>query len=220
MNDETSKGKIGEIVEYKAVAWLLLQGLEVYKNVTYHGPADIITLDRTTGHVRKIDVKKVVDATRRSTKVSHPKKTPQQVDLEVVFLYYDEKHDFFAWSTDEIYANMGKRKIERVIEPQVVFNQDFSSLAAAAKHFGVKEKTVREWLRRNPTSTLEQAVSYARDNTKAVTVDGIKYSCKKEACEKLNADLRLVEYWHYEKKKPFEEAIHEVKRRQERTDTV
>lgn len=220
MNDETNKGRIGEIVEYKAVAWLLLQGLEVYKNVTYHGPVDIITLDRATGDVRKIDVKKVVDATRRSTKVSHPRKTTHQVDLEVVFLYYDEKHDLFAWSTDEIYANMGKHKTERVIQPQVVFNQDFSSLAAAAKHFGVKERTVREWMRRNPTSTLEQAVSYARNNTKAVTVDGIKYSCKKEACEKLNVDLRLVEYWHYEKKKPFEEAIHEVKRRQERADTV
>lgn len=220
MNDEASKGKIGEIVEYKAVAWLLLQGLEVYKNVTYHGPVDIITLDKTTGYVRKIDVKKVVDATRRSVKVSHPKRTTQQVNLDVVLLYYDEKHDFFAWSTEEIYANMGKQKVERVIQPHVVFDRDFTSLASAAKHFGVKEKTVREWLRRNPTATLEQAISYARDNAKLVVVDGVKYSCKKEACEKLNVDLHTVEYWHYEKKKNFEEAIHEVKRRQNTPSTI
>lgn len=215
MNDETNKGRIGEIVEYKAVAWLLLQGLEVYKNVTYHGPVDIITLDRATGDVRKIDVKKVVDAARRSIKVNHPTKKPLQEKLGVVFLYYDERHDFFAWSTEEIYANMGKQKLERISRvPPVVFDEEFESISAAAKYYGVKERTAREWLRRNPTATVEQAISHALANTKAVIVDDVKYSCKKEACERLDVDLRLVEYWHYEKKMTFEEAIHEVKRRQ------
>jgi Holliday junction resolvase-like predicted endonuclease len=213
MSDEKCKGKIGEVVEYKAVAWLLLQGLEVYKNVTYHGPIDIITLDLTDGVIRKVDVKKVVDGSRRSTKVSHPAKKPLQEELGVVFLYYDEKQDFFAWSTEEIYKNMGKQKLQRVIQPCITFDRQFPSITAAAKHFGVKERTVLEWMRRNPTETVESAIQYAQQNTKAVCVDGIKYSSKKEACEAIGVSLRVVEYWHYEKHKSFEEAVHEVQRR-------
>lgn len=210
-----NKGKIGEVVEYKAVAWLLQEGYEVYKNVTYHGPIDVIALNTESGELVCIDVKKVVDGERPTTKVSHPRHTSVQQHLGVKFLYYDEKHNLFAWNTADIYANMGKVKQPPTTPQRVTVNAaQFASLAAAATYYGVKDRTVREWMRRHPLCTLEEAINHALVKQKKVIVRGEQFPNKKQACDRFGVSQRTVEYWHYEKGLSFEEAINESIRRE------
>jgi len=50
----------GALSELHAVAWLLEQGYEVFRNVSQHGPADIIAVNFDTGERLFIDVKSAV----------------------------------------------------------------------------------------------------------------------------------------------------------------
>lgn len=47
----------GAMSELKASAWLLSQGYEVFRNVSQHGPVDLIALDLETLETKFIDVK-------------------------------------------------------------------------------------------------------------------------------------------------------------------
>ena len=205
------KGKIGQVVEYKAVAWLMLQGFEVFKNVAYHGPVDILTLNPQDGSINLIDVKKVVDASRTRVRVSHPHTSEIQKALNVKILYYDEKDDFFAWTTAEIYDRLGKAKKERpAILPQVILGKNFANQSEACRHFEVNPSTVRMWRLANPEGTLEQAISHAMEKSKAVRVNGVRYANKRTACERLGLNLGSVEYWNYDRGFSFEEAVNQL----------
>lgn len=46
----------GAFSEHIAVAWLLEQGFEVFRNVSQHGEVDLLALD-SEGNVSKVDVK-------------------------------------------------------------------------------------------------------------------------------------------------------------------
>jgi hypothetical protein len=66
--------------EHRAIIWLLEQGPEVFKNVSQHGPADIITWNPDSGEIMFVDVKtatcyKKPDGTlsiNGSSSLSHP----------------------------------------------------------------------------------------------------------------------------------------------------
>jgi Holliday junction resolvase-like predicted endonuclease len=202
------KGKIGQVVEYKAVAWLMLQGFEVFKNVAYHGPVDILTLDPRDGAINLIDVKKVVDASRSRIRISNPSTNDRQKALEVKLLFYDEKSDFFAWTIEDIYTRLGKIKKESHVPlPQVILGKDFASQSEACRYHEVHPGTVRAWRLAHPEGTLEQAISHAVEKSKMVRVNGVRYANKRTACERLGLNLGSVEYWHYEHKMSFEDAV-------------
>lgn len=205
------KGKIGQVVEYKAIAWLLLQGYEVFKNVTYHGPVDLIALDPETKAIKLVDVKKVVDGSRKTTKVSHPKISDVQRSLGVAPLFYDEKNNFFAWTTKEIYDRLGKeKKSPVVVQPQIVLGHEFSSFAEMCRHFEVHPPSLRTWRTQNPEASIEEAISWAQTHRKIVHVNGQTYSNKREACKALGIELRTVEYWTYDKGLTFEAAVNAI----------
>lgn len=47
----------GSASEHKAIAYLLLQGYDVFRNVSPHGEVDVIARDRDTGELLCFDVK-------------------------------------------------------------------------------------------------------------------------------------------------------------------
>jgi hypothetical protein len=55
-----AKGAVGELI---ACAWLVGLGYEVFRNVSYHGPADIVAWLPSTGETHLIDVKTVAPET-------------------------------------------------------------------------------------------------------------------------------------------------------------
>ncbi len=52
----TKSKHVGALSEVAACAWLLSQGYEVFRNVSPHGPADILVWEVQTDEVTKIDV--------------------------------------------------------------------------------------------------------------------------------------------------------------------
>lgn len=52
-----SSGHQGALSEMVAIAWFLRNKLEVFRNVSPHGPADIITLNPENGELSLFDVK-------------------------------------------------------------------------------------------------------------------------------------------------------------------
>lgn len=205
-----NKSRIGDIVEYKAVAWLLSQGNEVFKNTARTGPVDMIILPPDSVQCVFVDVKKVVDGQRRDEAVYDPARTEVQTRLNVQFLYYNEKHDVFAWTIPEIYDSLGREKRERVIETVNIDDTTFTSIAAACKHYGCKERTVREWMKRHPGGTVPDAISHALARSKGVVVNGVQYDNKKQVYETLGISQHKVEYWHYNKHLSYEDAINIV----------
>lgn len=79
---KTLRHHVGAISEQLACVWLSQRGFEVFRNVSAHGPVDIIALDPRTGDTLKFDVK-----TRRSTQGS--KLTSEQQRLGVQLLYVE-----------------------------------------------------------------------------------------------------------------------------------
>lgn len=220
-SENAFKGKIGEIIEHKAVAWLLSVGYEVFKNVTYHGPVDIIAIEPSTGHIRKIDVKKSTDASRYTVKVNSSKLNELQKSLNVEILYYDEINDRFCWSVDEVYTSLGKRKRETKIMEPIPCELDgihFTSISQAAKYCGISHQQLSAWRLRHPDKTLTDAVvaikAYKTKLDKGVVVNGVKYASKRDAMNQLHLNQGTVEYWHREKGFGFEDAIAETIRRQ------
>lgn len=86
----------GDIAEYKAIIALLEQGLEVYRNVTSDGPADLVTLDRKTGEIQLVDVKQLTKG--RSNGRS---RTREQRMLGVKLLYVGDEVRWSAANDNE-----------------------------------------------------------------------------------------------------------------------
>jgi len=55
----------GALAEIKAVAFLLERGYEVFRNVSAHGPADLVAYDPVDGRILLIDVK-TIDNTKKN----------------------------------------------------------------------------------------------------------------------------------------------------------
>ena len=200
-----SKDKIGDVVEYKAVAWLLSQGCEVFKNTASKGPIDLIALF-PCGKVRLIDVKKVVDASRKVSKINHPRKTEFQSKLEVELLCYNEVCDKFTWSTEEIYRDLRKVPKKTVASSHVV-GQYTGSLAFVCKSYGVNVRTVRSMMARDPSLTVDRAIERAFERKKSVVFRGIEYTDRQHMCNALNIPIGTLDYWMYEVGNTLEQAV-------------
>lgn len=211
----TQKARIGETVEYKAVIWLIEEGYEVFRNVSRIGPIDIVIVDGS-GNTIKIDVKKCTDGTRNSKgKIYHQQKKNEQKELGVVFLYYDEYNDVFAWSIEEIYAKAGKpykkimkNKIKKeslrvTLDP----DKEFSGLSEVARYYGINEHSLRERRRREGAESLEDTINVLLNKTKQVMVFGNLYSSRTAACRQLNVNSRSVEERMRERGTGLEETI-------------
>ena len=205
-------GRIGDIVELKAQAWLLEQGYEVFRNVSAKGPADLIYLHE--GVFVAVDVKKVTDAKRNIQKIFNPSKNERQIELDVQFLYYDEVSDNFFWSIDDIRKSRNTEKKVRVIESFTVKANTFPSLTAAARHYGVNPCTLREYMKRYPNTTSDEAIKHLSSAPKknGTFSNGIVYTSKRNACEIANVSIGTFEYWHYDVGLEFEEAINKAKK--------
>ncbi len=223
VNDK-NKSRVGDIIEYRAIIWLTEQGFEVFKNAIRVGPVDLVILDRTTGVIKLVDVKKVVDKNRPYVRISNPTLTQQQKGLNVHLLFYNAKLDLFAWSINEVYQQFDKQKQELQATKCMVADRQFDSLASVARFYGVKVGTLREWMRTHPEKTLEEAINNARDNSKLVVIDGVEYTDKKHACTILGISMRKIEYWHYEKgltvAEAFDYVINHTKERKPRSATI
>jgi Holliday junction resolvase-like predicted endonuclease len=77
---------LGATTELKACAWLLEQGFEVFRNVSYTGPVDIVVLDKQDGKLFKIDVKTVALNKQGVMIVNFP--SEDQIRLGVRILAY------------------------------------------------------------------------------------------------------------------------------------
>lgn len=206
-----NKGKIGDAVEYKAVWWLLHQNLEVFKNVSSRGPIDLMVLDPVSNVITRVDVKKVTDAHRNKDVINIPHKKDLQKTLDVAFLYYDEKRDFFGWSIEEIYKNAGKtyhgeNKINKTINA-IVFDKEFHSIAEIAHHYKLNIHSLRERRRTKSSETVEQTVSALLSTSRTVIVFGVVYTNKKFACRKHNVNYNSVMERCSVYKVSFEQAI-------------
>lgn len=76
------KKHLGALAETIAVQHLLEQGYEVFRNVSQHGPADIVAWKPETDETRYIDVKTVNSYTKQDGTVSvhRPGKTAEGVE--------------------------------------------------------------------------------------------------------------------------------------------
>jgi len=87
---ELPTSKVGDLLELKAVCWLLEQGYEVFRNDCCTGPIDIIALNKETNEILKIDVKTTFLNTN-GTRVNLPKLNQLQVKLGVKILTLNKK---------------------------------------------------------------------------------------------------------------------------------
>lgn len=216
------KNRIGEVVELKAILWLAEQGFEVYRNNFRTGPADLIAMS-PDGQLTAIDVKKVADAERNDNRINHPRKTEEQQLLNICLLYYNEKTDFFGWSMDEIYCNVGrnyvpaseKNKKDQHID-DVVFDRKFSSLGDIARHYKINYRSLTERQRRLNES-VEQSVTALLNNSKSTTVLGKQFSNRKEACRYYDVNPTSVEERMRTKGETVDESVsHFIERNRKR----
>ena len=83
--DKSNTARVGDLLEIQAVAWLIDQGYEVFRNDCCTGPVDIIALDVETNEVLKIDVK-TTGVCSDQKRLLLPKLTDLQVQLGVKVL--------------------------------------------------------------------------------------------------------------------------------------
>jgi len=192
-----NKTRIGEVVEFKATAWLLLQGYEVFRNVSSKGPVDLLFLNEE-GKAILVDVKKVADSSRDDKKINLPRQQSDfQAKLGVKYLFYNERTDLFAWTMEEIYASEGKTYIRSTTVKKeaikIKFGKEFKSIPEIARHYDINERSLRERHRTHPDETLEKSVELILARTKKVYVYGKQFSNRKEACKFYNINAGSVE---------------------------
>ena len=85
MSSFSRNSRVGDLLEIRAVVWLIEQGYEVFRNDCCTGPVDIIALDVETNEVLKIDVKTTTVCSDQKS-LSIPKLTDVQVQLGVKVL--------------------------------------------------------------------------------------------------------------------------------------
>tara|TARA_R100000808_G_C2018159_1_gene67625 strand:+ start:114 stop:446 length:333 start_codon:yes stop_codon:yes gene_type:complete len=89
-NTKLAAKKVGDLLELKAVCWLLEQGYEVFRNDCSTGPIDIIALNLETNEILKIDVK-TVQIRSDGKRACFPKLRDNQVNLGIKLLGFNEK---------------------------------------------------------------------------------------------------------------------------------
>jgi len=89
-NTKLAAKKVGDLLELKAVCWLLEQGYEVFRNGCSTGPIDIIALNLETNKILKIDVK-TVSISSDGKRMCFPKLRDNQVSLGVKLLGFNKK---------------------------------------------------------------------------------------------------------------------------------
>ena len=90
--------RVGDITEIKAVAWLMEQGYEVFRNAGCTGPADIVVWDIESGVLTPVDVKTLTPFLCKDGGMSY---VPPKPKYESVFYLLYLKHlDQFVWHKD------------------------------------------------------------------------------------------------------------------------
>lgn len=192
------RSRIGDVIEHRAIVWLLEEGFEVFKNVSCIGPIDLMVLDQS-GSVFRVDVKKCTDASRNDDKITFHTKTEEQKKLDVRFLLYDEARDYFGWSVEEIYRNSGRpykksvNKKSKKKKTKVVFSKEFKSIPEIARFYKINERSLRERQRQHPNESLEQSVEEVVNKSKTVIVFGHIYGNRVEACRRYGVNSKSVE---------------------------
>jgi hypothetical protein len=99
-----------------------------------------------------------------------------------------------GWSVNEAFGLCDRAKQASNGKTLVANGQQFSSIKAACKHFGVSYQTYR--LRRNRGLSVDQSLSTLErktpPNASPITVKGIRYSSISRACEKFGFPLSRV----------------------------
>ena len=104
--DKSNTARVGDLLEIQAVAWLIDQGYEVFRNDCCTGPVDIIALDVETNEVLKIDVKNTGVCSDQK-RLLLPKLTDLQVQLGVKVLTLNKM-------TNEWVLADGKRESQHI----------------------------------------------------------------------------------------------------------
>ena len=104
--DKPNTARVGDLLEIQAVAWLIDQGYEVFRNDCCTGPVDIIALDVETNEVLKIDVK-TTGVCSDQKHLLIPKLTDLQVQLGVKVLTLNKM-------TNEWVLADGKRESQHI----------------------------------------------------------------------------------------------------------
>ena len=89
-NTKLAAKKVGDLLELKAVCWLLEQGYEVFRNDCSTGPIDIIALNLETNEILKIDVK-TTHLCADQKRIRIPELKELQVKLGVKILTFNKK---------------------------------------------------------------------------------------------------------------------------------
>jgi len=85
LGSKSNSARVGDLLEIQAVAWLIDQDYEVFRNDCCTGPVDVIALDVKTNEVLKIDVK-TTGVCLDQKRLLIPKLTDLQVQLGVKVL--------------------------------------------------------------------------------------------------------------------------------------
>ena len=104
--DKSNTARVGDLLEIQAVAWLIDQDYEVFRNDCCTGPVDIIALDVETNEVLKIDVK-TTGVCSDQKHLLIPKLTDLQVQLGVKVLTINKM-------TNEWVLADGKRESQHI----------------------------------------------------------------------------------------------------------
>lgn len=200
--EKSNKGRIGDVVELKACAWLMEVGFEVFRNVSSKGPIDIVAVDKQ-GVPVFIDVKKVTDLARTGRKVVQPKKTSYQQHLGVKLLFFCEKTHTFSWTIAEIRSSLDLPSEPVHRAPLLV---DGYTLGQHCKQNEVNVKTVRQYMKRTGKS-LSDAILHAKAKKKSFIYCGQEFRDITHACNFFNIPRGTMDYWLYEVGITIEEAL-------------
>lgn len=89
----------GAISELTACSWLLEKGYEVFRNVSQHGVADLVAINRETQEILQIDVKTIGKTVMKGlTYKTVPKPNERHKQFGVEVLVVDGEQCFFSGS--------------------------------------------------------------------------------------------------------------------------
>jgi Holliday junction resolvase-like predicted endonuclease len=91
---------VGAVSELAAASWLLGQGYEVFRNVSAHGPADLIAWNPETGEKIVLDVTTARPYVRQDGTVNYQWASTKlkKMDQGIRVLVYVPEEDHFFWA--------------------------------------------------------------------------------------------------------------------------
>lgn len=84
----------GAFSEHMAICWLLNAGYEVFRNISQHGPVDLIARDPGSGDLTQIDVKTASVYLKQDGTLSYHSNGPSAVPGIRVLLYVKDENRF------------------------------------------------------------------------------------------------------------------------------